>query len=40
MQSSRYLKSGVPKRVVHVMKHANFELYRAYSSGVIWKTDN
>ena len=36
-QSDKYLKSGVSKKIIHVIKHANFQLYRAYSERVIWK---
>ena len=25
------------KNIAHVIKHANFQLYRAYSTRVIWK---
>ena len=31
------LKNGVSKYVVHVMKHVNFQIYRAHPDGVIWK---
>ena len=32
-----YLRNGVSKSIVHVIKHANFQLYRAHPDGVIWK---
>ena len=31
----RYLKNGVTKSIVHVIKHANFQLYRVHPDGVI-----
>ena len=31
----RYLNNGVLKIIVHVIKHANFQLYRVHSDGVI-----
>ena len=31
----RYLKNSVSKSIVHVIKHANFHLYRVHSDGVI-----
>ena len=34
---SRYrVKNGIPKSIVHVMKHVNFQLYSAHPD-VIWK---
>ena len=33
----RYIKNGISKNIVHVMKHVNFQLYRAHPDGVIWK---
>ena len=32
-----YLKNGVSKYIPHLIKRANFQLYRAYRVGVIWK---
>ena len=32
--TSTYLKSGVSKSIVHVIKHANFQLCRARPDGV------
>ena len=29
--------NGVSKSIVHVIKHANFQFYRAYLEWVIWK---
>ena len=40
MHNYKYLKNGVSKSVVHVVKHANFPLYRIYPDGVFRKTDN
>ena len=37
IKSDRYLKGGVCKSVVHVIKHANILLYSAYSESLIWK---
>ena len=34
----RYLKNSLSKSIAHVIKHANFQLYRAYNAGVIWKS--
>ena len=31
----RYLKNGVSKSIVHIIKHAKFQLYRVHSDGVI-----
>ena len=31
----RYLKNGVSKSIVHMIKHANFQLYRVHPDGVI-----
>ena len=31
----RYLKNGVSKSIVCVIKHANFQLYRVHPDGVI-----
>ena len=31
----RYLKNGVSKSIVHVIKHANFEIYRVHPERVI-----
>ena len=33
----RYLKNGIPKSIVHVMKHVNFQVYRAHPDKFIWK---
>ena len=33
----RYLKSGVLKSIVHVIKYADFQLYRVHPDGVIKK---
>ena len=33
----RYLKSGVSKTIVHVIKHVNFQLYSGHTDRVIWK---
>lgn len=33
----RYLKNGLPKNIVHVIKHTNFQIYRIYPAGVTWK---
>ena len=33
----RYLKNGESNNIAHVIKHANFQLYRAYPARVIWK---
>ena len=30
-------QNGVSKTIVHVINHANYQLHRAYSYGVIWK---
>ena len=30
-----YLKNGVSKSIVDMIKHANFQLYRVYPDGVI-----
>ena len=35
--STDILKNGVSK-IVHAIKHANFQLYRVRPDGVIWKT--
>ena len=32
-----YLKNGVSKGIVHMTKHANLQLYRAYPARFIWK---
>ena len=37
IKSDKYLKGGVCKSVVHVIKHANILLYSAYSESLIWK---
>ena len=31
----KYLKNGVSKNIVRVIKHANFQLYRVHPDGVI-----
>ena len=31
----RHLKNSVSKSIVHVIKHANFQLYRVHPDGVI-----
>ena len=31
----RYLKNGFSKSIVHVIKHANFQLFRVQADGVI-----
>ena len=31
----RYLKNGVSKSIFHVIRHANFQLYRVHPDGVI-----
>ena len=33
----KYLKNGASKNMDHVIKHANFQLYRVYPVRVIWK---
>ena len=33
----RYLKNGVSKSIVHVIKHVSFQLYMAHPYEVIWK---
>ena len=33
----RYLKNDLLENIVHVIKHVNFQFYRAYPAGVIWK---
>ena len=35
MHIDRYLKNGVSKSIVHVRKHANFQLYSIHADGVI-----
>ena len=35
--TSTYLKNGASKSIVHVIKHVNFQLHRAYFDGGIWK---
>ena len=37
-KTERHLKNGVSKIIVNMIEHTNFQLYRAYSAGVIWKT--
>ena len=34
----RYLENGLSKGIVHVIKHANFQLHRVHPDGVIVKT--
>ena len=34
----RYLKNGVLRSIAHVIKYANFQLYRVHPDGVIQKT--
>ena len=36
-KSTDNLKKGVSKSIVHVIKHVNFQLYKARHDGVIWK---
>ena len=36
----RYLKNGVSKTIVHVIKHVNFQLYRVHPDGVFRKPGN
>ena len=35
-----YVKNKVPKGIIHVMKHVNFQLYRAHSDRIIKKKTN
>ena len=35
MHIDKFLKSGVSKIIVHVIKHASFQLYRVHPDGVI-----
>ena len=37
MHIDRYLKNNFPESIVHMIKHSNFQLYRAYPEEVIWK---
>ena len=37
MVQGQIFKNGVLKSVVDVIKHANFQFYRAYPAGVIWQ---
>ena len=32
---ARYLKNGVSKSIVRVVKHANFQFYKVHPDGVI-----
>ena len=34
------LRYRVLKSVLDIIKYANFQFYKAYSDGVVWKTDN
>ena len=36
-RSNRYLRKGASVSIVHLVKHANFQLYRAFPDGFIWK---
>ena len=36
----RYLKNGISKSIVHVIRHANFQLYRVYLTELSRKLDN
>ena len=40
MQIDRYLKDGVWKSIVHVIKQANFQLYRVHLTTLFRKPDN
>ena len=33
----RYLKTGISKSICHVIKHVNFQFYRAHPDRIIWE---
>ena len=40
MHNDRYLKNSVSKSIVHVIKHANFQIYRDTLTEFFRKSDN
>ena len=38
LKTISYIKGTPIKSIAHVIKHANFQLYRIHPDGIIWKT--